>query len=54
MAEAAFANDAVLEGPALLPANLEVEIRVIDTALHYAAKRTVQMTLAQPCRLQQR
>ena len=37
--EAAFTNDAVLQRPALLAGYLEVQVRVVDTAAHQAAKR---------------
>ena len=52
-AEAAFAHDAVFERPALVPADLKIQVCKVDTAAHHGAKRLTQVFLVNPCRLEQ-
>ena len=50
--EAALANNAVLDGPAFLPADLEIQVGIVHAAAHHRTQGRVQLALVQADRLQ--
>ena len=53
VAEAAFANDPVLDAPALLATHLEIQVRVVDARTHHRAQRRIEMPFIEPGGLEQ-